>query len=374
MNRGSPTAQSPQQIWFWIRRTRPTSIFNTEGVKLLEPWPQNITNPFQRFITAILEGQQEPELIDIKIHSDPEPNFEPRPEPRTEMKQPIAENRTKGTKLNLLKIINGDQNKFQKFLHTAKIYMAINIKDYDTNLEKIEFVLSFMTKGPAKAWADQYTKNALTQNQALGLNLRIYSEFRKALTNTFSTYNTSGDALNEMRNLRIKPEEDINSHITKFVTLLSESRICQQLLISLEKLCQSNCKKLWTWKIHPGTLIDSVNWQNRSTTQPRELGQLLENHYRIWEPTNWLHNTMFHNWSTIWVLCIGTTNYCQEYGWKHKQRRNNQILCDLEFNIGSKSFKEWIYITSLEKQMIILGFPWLSKHNPNIDWRTGKNV
>ena len=36
---------------------------------------------------------------------------------------------------------------------------------------------------------------------------------------------TPGDALNEMKNLRIKPEEDIDFHITKFVTLLSESRL-----------------------------------------------------------------------------------------------------------------------------------------------------
>ena len=103
--------------------------------------------------------------------------------------------------------------------------MGINDKDYDTDLKKIGFILSFMTKGPAKAWADQYTENALTQNQTLGLNLGIYSKFRKALTNTFSAYDTSGDALNEMKNLRMKPEEDIDSHITKFVTLLSESRL-----------------------------------------------------------------------------------------------------------------------------------------------------
>ena len=159
----------------------------------LEHRPWNITDPFQIFITAILEGQRESELIDIEIHSDPEPNFEPR------MEQPIVENGTKGTKLNLPKIFNGDQNKFWKFLHTAEIYMEINDKDYDTDLKKIGFVLFLMTEEPAEVWADQYTKNALTQNQALGLNLGIYSNFRKALTNTFSAYDTPGDAfLNEM--------------------------------------------------------------------------------------------------------------------------------------------------------------------------------
>ena len=49
-----------------------------EGVEPWEHRPWNITNPFWRFITAILEGQREWDSIDIKIHSDPEPDFRPR--------------------------------------------------------------------------------------------------------------------------------------------------------------------------------------------------------------------------------------------------------------------------------------------------------
>ena len=45
---------------------------------------------------------------------------------------------------------------------------------------------------------------------------------------------------------------------------------------------------------------------------------------------------------------------------------------DLEFKIDSRRFKEQFYVTGLGKQKIILGFPWLQKHNPKIDWKTGK--
>jgi len=31
-----------------------------------------------------------------------------------------------------------------------------------------------------------------------------------------------------------------------------------------------------------------------------------------------------------------------------------------------------LLVSGLGKQRIILGFPWLSKHNPDIDWKTGK--
>ena len=45
---------------------------------------------------------------------------------------------------------------------------------------------------------------------------------------------------------------------------------------------------------------------------------------------------------------------------------------DLQFNIGDKGFTERFYLTGLGKQTMILGFPWLKKHNPLVDWQTGR--
>jgi hypothetical protein len=45
---------------------------------------------------------------------------------------------------------------------------------------------------------------------------------------------------------------------------------------------------------------------------------------------------------------------------------------DLKFQLGTKTFKERFYVTGLGKQRIILGFPWLHKHNPIIDWKKGE--
>ena len=44
----------------------------------------------------------------------------------------------------------------------------------------------------------------------------------------------------------------------------------------------------------------------------------------------------------------------------------------LGFKINSRKFREQFYITSLGKQKIILGFTWLQKYNPLIDWKSGK--
>ena len=37
-----------------------------------------------------------------------------------------------------------------------------------------------------------------------------------------------------------------------------------------------------------------------------------------------------------------------------------------------KTRKERFYVTGLGKQKIILGFPWLNKHNPIINWKKGE--
>jgi hypothetical protein len=45
---------------------------------------------------------------------------------------------------------------------------------------------------------------------------------------------------------------------------------------------------------------------------------------------------------------------------------------DLEFKLGDRTFNKWFYITGLEKQRIILGSPWLHKHNLIINWKKGE--
>jgi hypothetical protein len=43
--------------------------------------------------------------------------------------------------------------------------------------------------------------------------------------------------------------------------------------------------------------------------------------------------------------------------------------CLITINVNGKKMTEWFLVTSLGDQDLILGFPWLEKHDPIISWR-----
>jgi hypothetical protein len=58
---------------------------------------------------------------------------------------------------------------------------------------------------------------------------------------------------------------------------------------------------------------------------------------------------------------------------ENKQGTINAYV-NLEFKLGDQKFNEHFYVTGLGKQRIILGFPWLHKYNPIIDWKKGEII
>ena len=43
--------------------------------------------------------------------------------------------------------------------------------------------------------------------------------------------------------------------------------------------------------------------------------------------------------------------------------------CLIPFRIKDKTMTKWFYITTIGDQDLILGLPWLEKHNPIINWK-----
>ena len=45
---------------------------------------------------------------------------------------------------------------------------------------------------------------------------------------------------------------------------------------------------------------------------------------------------------------------------------------ELNLEINRRKSLEQLMVTGLGKEQIILGFPWLTDHNPDINWKTGR--
>ena len=64
---------------------------------------------------------------------------------------------------------------------------------------------------------------AVAISKNMELDLGMYKDFEKSLNNMFVPYDAPGDALEKMKELRIKIEDSIDNHVAKFKMLVSES-------------------------------------------------------------------------------------------------------------------------------------------------------
>ena len=95
---------------------------------------------------------------------------------------------------------SGKREELRKFLQEVKIYLLANKSSYPENLDKILFVLSYMSEGDTNSWKEEYIdsieQKAAQDNAAL--NFGDYNTFITKLTNNFSPYDAPKDAIYAM--------------------------------------------------------------------------------------------------------------------------------------------------------------------------------
>ena len=102
----------------------------------------------------------------------------------------------------------------------------INKDVYDDDDKKIAFVLSFMNEGDAGAWKEELISRALEQADTRGddLSFGTFKKFKESLIESFKQYDAPGDALDEMRTMRMG-DIPIDEHIAKFKILVTNSEL-----------------------------------------------------------------------------------------------------------------------------------------------------
>ena len=77
-------------------------------------------------------------------------------------------------------------------MHSIQFYLTINEKSYDTDVKKVAFTLSYMTKGSALTWANTFWENAIT---GATITLGTWDNFLRKFQITFKHQDTTGNTI-----------------------------------------------------------------------------------------------------------------------------------------------------------------------------------
>ena len=137
-------------------------------------------------------------------------------------KMDIDETERKGElKLNQPKPFTGKREDLKKFLQDINLYLHVNDKVYNDDTKKISFALSFINDGDAASWKEQLLEEAMKKDP---INLGTWSDFMKDLQTAFQPYDAPGDALEEMKALRMG-NGSIEEHNARFKMAVTKSAL-----------------------------------------------------------------------------------------------------------------------------------------------------
>ena len=128
------------------------------------------------------------------------------------------ENPTFGSCKEFLENIHIEQ--LNSFLQDCHLYLALNSEIYNEDDKKIIFILSYMTKGTAKAWKEAFVQNVISQeNPTFG----SYKEFLENVHKAFAAADIEGDARATLQQLR-QGNGTVNDYISQFRILSGRAK------------------------------------------------------------------------------------------------------------------------------------------------------
>ena len=123
---------------------------------------------------------------------------------------------------------SGKREDLQKFLQEVKIYLLVNADAYPNDLDKILFVLSYMSEGDAASWKEEFFDTAKQKAAQDGttLSLGTYPQLITLIEKDFSPYDTPKDAIYKMKEMKMG-NSSIEEHVAKFKMLITKSKLAK---------------------------------------------------------------------------------------------------------------------------------------------------
>ena len=106
---------------------------------------------------------------------------------------------------------SGKQEDLRKFLQEIEIFILGNVDAYPSDLDKILFVLSYMSEGDANSWKEEFFDSAeqMSAQAGIPLTLGTYKSFIEEIEKDFSPYDAPKDEMKELRLGKSSIEEHV---------------------------------------------------------------------------------------------------------------------------------------------------------------------
>jgi len=160
---------------------------------------------------------------------------------------------------------SGKREDLRKFLQEVKIYLLANADAYPDDMDKILFVLSYMSEGDANSWKEEFFDTAeqkAAQVDGAKLDLGTYDKLIKQITDDFSPYDAPKDAIYEMKELKMG-NTSIEEHVAKFKMLVTKSKLAKNDAVAeyfRETLPIALQRNILSLSEPPTTLDDWYKW------------------------------------------------------------------------------------------------------------------
>ena len=103
-----------------------------------------------------------------------------------------------------IKLKNHNREDLWKILQEVKIYLLANSGIYTSDLDKVLFVLSYMTKGDANSWKQEFydTAEQKAAQEGSTILLGTYKNLMDLIIKDFSPYDAPKDTIYEMKEMK----------------------------------------------------------------------------------------------------------------------------------------------------------------------------
>ena len=170
-------------------------------------------------------------------------------------------------KLNPPKVFSGKRTELNKFLQDVLVYLTVNKEVYNNDEKKIAYLLSFMTEGDAASWKEEFLARKINEAEKNDTDLKLgtFKEVKETIRKSFEPFDGPGDALEEMKRLRMANNSNIDEHVAKFKMLVTQSGLSDLTAVMdffRETLPTPLQKQVMTCENPPTTLKD---WYEKAT-------------------------------------------------------------------------------------------------------------